>query len=72
MAKRENVMRLTDTEKSLIELLRNEMSFYNMTDLNQGLTNEIRAMIQSTPDLAARAEVIRDFQKLVMKVWEER
>ncbi len=83
MANRENVIRVTNTEKTLLEMLRNDTSMYNLMDFNEALNIQQRELVKlkegSTgkgiakgSELLARAEVLGEIQRLINKVWEER
>lgn len=71
MSKRTHVVRLTDAEKSLIEMLRNDINLDSYTDIRQALETEARE-IDKLSGLDHRATMIRDFAKIVGVVWQEK
>ncbi len=71
MSKRTHVVRLTDAEKSLIEMLRNDINLDNYTDIRQALEMEARE-IDKLNGLDHRSAMLRDFARLIGVVWQEK
>ena len=69
MSKRTHVVRLTDAEKSLIEMLRNDINLDSYTDIRQALEVEAREIEKLS---SHRATMIRDFARIVGMVWQEK
>jgi hypothetical protein len=71
MANRNNVVRLTDAEKSLIEMIRNDIKLDSYTDIRQALEMEARE-IDKLNGLGERASMVREFARLIGVVWQEK
>lgn len=71
MAKRDNVVRLTDAEKSLIEMIRYDIKLDSYTDIRQALEMEARE-IDKLNGLNERANMVREFARLIGVVWQEK